>query len=91
MKKQVIDHFTSLGLDRVTFNPAIQIKMSPHLQPTFIDDMSKVNNTYFFTVGKLNHSETKNIDSLSPEELQSVSIRLWSMANKNIHSQNITN
>jgi len=82
MKQRVIDNFNAIGKFKVTFNPAIKIKLTPHSQPTWIDDMCKVNNTYMFTVSNIKDNRKVNIDDLSPIELQSLNTRLWSMVDQ---------
>lgn len=77
MKQKVIDHFNAIGKFKITFNPAIKIKPTPHSHPTWIDDMCKVNNSYMLTVSNLDDARKTNLDSLNDIELQSLNTRLW--------------
>lgn len=79
MKQRVINNFNGLGKVKITFNPAIKIKMTPHSQPTWIDDMCKVNQTYMLTVSNKDDARRVNIDSLNAVELQSLNTRLCSL------------
>lgn len=80
MKQKVIDLFNDLGFIKLTFNPAIKLKMTPHSQPTWIDDMSRYNNNYMLTVSTLQDSAKKNLNDLTPEELQSLHTRLFALS-----------
>jgi len=91
MKKKIIDLFESLGTYKVVFNPAIKIKPTPHSQPIWIDDMSKVNNSYILTVSTHNDNCKKNLDSLNNEELQSLNIRLYDMTTRKNQSPKTQN
>lgn len=79
MKESIINYFLQLQKYKVTFTPQIRIKPTPHSHITWIDDMYQVSNAFMVTVSTVDDNHKKNINSLTPEELQSLNTRLWSM------------
>jgi hypothetical protein len=79
MKESIINYFLQLQKYKVTFTPAIRIKPTLNSNITWIDNMYQVSNSFMVTVSTRDDNHKKNLNNLSPEELQSLNTRLWSM------------
>jgi len=79
MKEQIISYFDQLGKYKITFTPAIKIKMTPHSPIKWIDDICKIKDQYIITVSTQDDNIKRNIDACTTEELSSINIRLWSL------------
>lgn len=79
MKESIINYFLQLQKYKVTFTPAIRIKPTPHSNITWIDDMYQVSESFMVTVSTRDDDHKKNLNNLTPEEMQSLNTRLWSM------------
>lgn len=85
--ERVIDLFDKSGKDKILFEPAIRIKMTPHSQITWIDKMYRNRDNYMVTISTLNDSMNLSINAIDPVYLSSILIRLYTLYGK----ENVSN
>ncbi len=61
---------------KINFNPAIKVNGKPGEAQTWIDDVMRVNGSYFLTVSTLNDNAKMPLGSLNENQLKSLKLRL---------------
>lgn len=80
--KQKILLLLAKAPNKTVFDPPVKIQKTPHTQPLWIEDISKVRELWFVTLSTGEDKGRKCIDDLDAIQLNSLLIRLNTMYGK---------